>query len=224
MTATSTKCVVLISGGLDSTVLLAERLAAGREVLPLSCHYGQRHSRELTAADAVLKHYGLARRTVALTALAQVAKGSSQLGDMPVPHGHYADESMKVTVVPNRNMVMLSVAVAYAISEAAAEVAYAAHAGDHAIYPDCRPEFSQAMRRAISLCDYPERSPLLLTPFIDLTKAEIVLMGKMLNVPMGLTYSCYEGQREHCGRCGTCVERREAFTLAGVPDPTVYTS
>lgn len=235
-----TKSVVLLSGGLDSTTLLVERLRAGREVLPISFHYMQRHSHELLAAHDICAYYNLKTKIVAVPALNDVAFGSSsQLGGGPdVPHGHYADESMKVTVVPNRNMVMLSLAVAYAISRGAAEVCYAAHAGDHAIYPDCRPQFVEAVRFAIALCDYPTRTPVLYTPFINMSKAQIVEMGVRLDVPYDLTWSCYDPKPAekkysprhggypdrflHCGKCGTCVERREAFQLAGVVDPTEY--
>lgn len=223
----SSRCVVLLSGGIDSTTLLAERIQAGRTCLPVSFYYGQRHDQELNHALGVAAHYGLPRPEIldlmTIVAPALVGAGSSQLGEVPVPHGHYADESMKVTVVPNRNMIMLAIATAYAITHDAAEVAYAAHAGDHAIYPDCRPEFAKAMRQTMALCDYPSRAPLLVTPFIHSSKADIVRLGSDLGVPYFLTYSCYEGKAAHCGRCGTCVERKEAFTLAGVEDPTLYT-
>jgi 7-cyano-7-deazaguanine synthase len=225
-----TKAVVLLSGGLDSTVLLASTLHAGRQVLPIAFDYGQRHRQELFAAREIQRAFRYPKgdwdvhslKIVDLDALNTVAKGSSQLGDLPVPHGHYAEESMKATVVPNRNMTMLALATAYAISNGAAEVAYAAHAGDHTIYPDCRPAFAEVMRKAISLCDYESRTPLLVTPFISISKADIVIIGRDLSAPMHLTYSCYEGREHHCGLCGTCVERKEAFEVAGVKDPTQY--
>lgn len=225
--AGKTKTVVLLSGGLDSTVLLAERRAAGREVLPISFHYNQRHSVELEAAARVARYYDCDHQIIDLSALGAVCSGSgsSQIyGELVAPpEGHYADESMKVTVVPNRNMTLLALATAYAISNGAAEVAYAAHAGDHAVYPDCRSQFVDSIRRTIALCDYPTRVPLLYTPFLSLSKAEVVVLGDELHAPLELTYSCYVGEPDiHCGRCGTCVERREAFTLAGVPDPTRY--
>jgi 7-cyano-7-deazaguanine synthase len=225
MSTRHTRSVVLLSGGLDSTTLLAERRSEGRVVLPIAFNYSQRHLKELEAADDVAKHYGLTLKVVNLQGLYDVVRGaSSQTGDDPVPHGHYADESMRVTVVPNRNMTFLAVATAYAIAQGAAEICYAAHAGDHAIYPDCRPQFADAMRLAIALCDYPERTPILVTPFVRWSKASIVAIGADMKVPYELTYSCYEGRLAHCGLCGTCVERKEAFVLASVPDPTVYES
>ena len=127
---------------------------------------------------------------------------------------------MKSTVVPNRNMILLSLATAWAVSKKADSVSYAAHSGDHAIYPDCRNEFAEALDKAIRLADWQE--VYLNRPFVDLTKADIVKLGSELNVPFEQTWSCYEGQEVHCGRCGTCIERREAFYLAGVEDPTEY--
>lgn len=137
-----------------------------------------------------------------------------------VPEGHYEDESMKSTVVPNRNMILLSIATAGSIASGLEGVAYAAHAGDHAIYPDCRPAFADAMNEAIKLCDY--TSQRLVRPFVSLTKADIVKAGAALGVPFERTWSCYNGGATHCGKCGTCVERIEAFKLAGVSDPTDY--
>jgi 7-cyano-7-deazaguanine synthase len=127
---------------------------------------------------------------------------------------------MKLTIVPNRNMLLLATAGAYALSRDTHTVAYAAHAGDHTIYPDCRPQFVSAMQLAFERCDF---TPLTLhAPFLSITKADIVTLGASLHVPFALTYSCYEGREAHCGRCGTCTERKEAFQLAGVPDPTEY--
>ena len=139
---------------------------------------------------------------------------------MPVPHGHYAAENMKLTVVPNRNMLMLAAAGAWAISLKADTIAYAAHAGDHAIYPDCREEFTRPMSEALWNADWHHVA--LERPFIHITKANIVSVGKEHNAPMSLSYSCYEGKEEHCGLCGTCQERRSAFRDAGVDDPTEY--
>jgi 7-cyano-7-deazaguanine synthase len=139
---------------------------------------------------------------------------------VPVPHGHYAAENMKQTVVPNRNMIMLAVAAGWAISEKADRVAYGAHAGDHTIYPDCRPEFAAALGKAIGLADWHHLD--LHCPFIKLSKTDIVRLGAQLHVDFAQTWSCYEGGELHCRRCGTCVERKEAFERAGVIDPTKY--
>jgi 7-cyano-7-deazaguanine synthase len=218
------RAVVLHSGGLDSTVLLWHLTQLGYEVLPLSIHYGQRHRAELLSAEQVCLVGRYDNRIVNLDGLALVLAGSnsSQVNPrVPVPEGHYAADNMAVTVVPNRNMILLSAAVAYAISKKAQVVAYAAHAGDHYQYPDCRPKFIAALSAAIEECD--ENPPRLIAPFSHMTKAQIVKRGSELGVPMGLTYSCYKGETgQHCGRCGTCTERAEAFFIAGVPDPTGY--
>ena len=127
---------------------------------------------------------------------------------------------MKATVVPNRNMIMLSIAAGWAISRRADRVAYAAHGGDHAIYPDCRREFIDALGEAIIIADWhPVR---LYGPYVAISKADVVALGQKLGVPFDRTWTCYKGRTKHCGKCGTCVERREAFALAGVPDPTSY--
>lgn len=216
------KSVAVFSGGLDSTVLLHHLLEGGDEVLALSVHYGQRHRRELDHAKAIAARLGVEWRLADLSGLTPLLAGSSLTSaEVPVPHGHYTAEPMKQTVVPNRNMILLSVAAGWALSRGCHRVAYGAHAGDHTIYPDCRPEFAAAVRQALALADW---RPLdLFCPFIGLTKAKIVSLGARLRVDFGATWSCYEGGELHCGQCGTCFERREAFELAGVPDPTVYT-
>ncbi|MDR0535703.1 MAG: 7-cyano-7-deazaguanine synthase QueC [Puniceicoccales bacterium] len=215
------KALVVLSGGLDSTVLLAKLLDAGRECHALSVHYGQRHFRELDAARAVCTHYGVPHQIADLRALLPLwGANSLTTPAQAVPDGHYTDASMKATVVPGRNLVLLSVATAAALAAGCATLAYGAHGGDHAIYPDCRPEFADALAAAIALADW---KPLVLErPFIHLDKAGIVRLGSKLGVPFGLTWSCYKGGDLHCGRCATCTERREAFRLAGVPDPTCY--
>lgn len=215
--------VVVWSGGLDSTVLLWNTLATaqpGDTVLAVSIEYGQRHWRELSAARDIASRHGIAHTVVALPGLRAVMRGSCLTDSVAVPHGHYEDETMRATVVPNRNMLLLSVGIAHAISGGCDAVAYAAHSGDHAIYPDCRQEFADAMSEVARVCHY---SPItLLRPFIGLTKGDIVKRGHELGAPMAATWSCYEGGERHCGQCGTCVERREAFDLAGVDDPTNY--
>ncbi|MBI3468657.1 MAG: 7-cyano-7-deazaguanine synthase QueC [Planctomycetes bacterium] len=215
------RTVVIFSGGIDSTVLLHDLHAQGNEALALSVDYGQRHRVELDHARRIAEALGVEWRLADLSAIAPLLAGSSQTsGDVPVPHGHYAEESMKQTVVPNRNMIMLAVAGGWAISRRADRVAYAAHSGDHTIYPDCRPEFARAMDHALGLADWHRIT--LHCPYITLTKAQVVARGALLGVDFAATWSCYEGGDLHCGRCGTCYERREAFQLAGVPDPTRY--
>lgn len=214
------RVVLVYSGGLDSTVLLYHLRGEGHEVRCLSVDYGQRHRRELAAAAALCGALGVEHRIADLASLRPLLAGSALTSDVDVPDGHYAADTMKITVVPNRNMILLSVAIGWAVSLRYEAVAYAAHAGDHTIYPDCRPEFGDAMDRAASLCDW--RPVRLLRPFVDRTKGEIVRLGAELGVPFGQTWSCYRGGEYHCGACGTCVERREAFANAGVSDPTVY--
>jgi 7-cyano-7-deazaguanine synthase len=217
------KAVVLLSGGLDSTVLMYSLLFEDFEVVALSVRYGQKHERELVAArvsastaKVPLVHVDAAASLFPVFEHAT----SSQVGTqgIAVPHGHYADESMKLTVVPNRNMLLLSIAGALAASIGARTVAYAAHAGDHPIYPDCRPEFMAAASDALRLGSQID----LYAPFANISKTDIVRRGSKLRIPFDLTYSCYEGRPTHCGLCGTCFERREAFREAGVPDPTPY--
>lgn len=216
------KTILIYSGGLDSTVLLFHLRDEGHGVKALGIDYGQRHRRELDHAQGIASDIGVPFRVADLSPLGPFLAGSSQTSDLEVPEGHYADESMKLTVVPNRNMLMLSVAIAWAVSTKADAVAYAAHAGDHAIYPDCRPEFAKAMDEAARLCDW---SPVeLFRPFIGMTKADIVRRGAELAVPFEKTWSCYKGLDAHCGKCGTCVERREAFKVSGVKDATQYAS
>lgn len=219
------KIVLSYSGGLDSTVLLYYlKYKLGNEVRALSVYYGQRHEKELQSASEITRLTSTEHRIADLSNMAFLFTGSSQTSpDIAVPEGHYAEESMKLTVVPNRNMVLLSLATAWAVSSKSEAVAYAAHAGDHAIYPDCRPEFTEAMEDAMRLCDW--HSVRLLRPFLypsPMDKTAIVKLGAELGVPFDKTWSCYKGGDLHCGKCGTCVERREAFQLSGVPDPTKY--
>ena len=215
----SNKPIVLFSGGLDSTVLL---WSLRPNVKALLFDYGQRHRKELYQAAAICEQYQIEFEVAQLHEIQNLLKGSSQTDPtIPVPEGHYTEESMKATIVPNRNMIMISIAVGWAVSTKSDRVLWAAHAGDHAIYPDCRPEFLHSLRDAIKTGN--EWTPVLLeAPFIHKTKAEIVKLGADLHAPLDQTWSCYKGGILHCGSCGTCVERREAFQLAGVVDPTEY--
>ena len=215
------KTVLIYSGGLDSSVLLFELIKAGHEVRALSVDYGQRHLRELDSAHALASRVGIEHRVIDLSSLGSLLLGSALTDrSVAVPAGHYTEPSMRATVVPNRNMLLLALAGAWAISLRADSVSYAAHAGDHAIYPDCRPAFADAMNHALGLADWHQVR--LDRPFIGLDKADIVRRGSALSLPFEETWSCYEGGLVHCGRCATCIERREAFHLAGVTDPTTY--
>jgi 7-cyano-7-deazaguanine synthase len=217
--------VLVVSGGLDSTALAYHLQAEGVRLVLLSFDYGQRHRRELDFAAALATRLGTQHHLVDLRSVGTLLCGSA-LTDMTVavPDGHYTDESMSITVVPNRNAVMLNVAVAVAVAQHADAVAFGAHAGDHAVYPDCRPEFVnlvEACARVGNEGFLPEGFRVL-GPFLTWSKAQIVRRGAELGVPFTETWSCYKGGVHHCGKCGTCTERKEAFALAGVVDPTAY--
>lgn len=215
------KAIVTLSGGLDSAVLLYSLLREEHEVRCISVDYGQRHKKELEYARDLCAELKIPHFTADMSNMRLLLLGSSQTSEeIAVPEGHYAEESMKQTVVPNRNAILLSLAGAWAVSTKSDWIAYAAHAGDHAIYPDCRPEFAEAMGAAFLLCDW--HTFALYRPFIDKTKADIVRLGAEIGVPFEKTYSCYKGGEKHCGRCSTCVERLEAFQIASVNDPTEY--
>lgn len=219
------KTVVTLSGGLDSSVLATYLLRKElHELRTVSFSYGQRHERaELMAARNVAGALGIPHAVLSLNGITgRFDPDSSQLlASNPaaaVPEGHYAEDNMKATVVPGRNLLMIAAATAYASSHGYDSVAMAAHSGDHPIYPDCRPQFLMAAATATTL-GYGIN---LLFPFADRTKAEIAALGSTLDAPLDMTWSCYNGGAIHCGRCGTCVERAEAFHLAQVPDPTMY--
>lgn len=214
--------IAVYSGGMDSTVMLSSMLEDGIDVKgALSIDYGQKHRKEIDAAVEVCAELGIEHRIADLRGISALF-GHSGLTDSEteVPEGHYEEDSMKQTVVPNRNMILISVATAWAITKEAEAIAYAAHSGDHAIYPDCRVEFADALDEAIRLCDW--SSVWLYRPFVNMSKQLIVTEGARMGSPLGKTWSCYKGGALHCGKCGTCIERREAFHLAEVDDPTVY--
>lgn len=216
------KTIVICSGGLDS-VSLAHKLAAEHELLGLvSFDYGQRHRKELDFAAACAARLGVPHDIIDIRAIGASLSGSALTDNIDVPDGHYAEETMKVTVVPNRNAIMLAIAFGVAAAQKADAVATAVHGGDHFIYPDCRPGFISAFEKmqALALEGYGEVK--LYTPYVHGSKADIVTDGARYGTPFAKTWSCYKGGALHCGRCGTCVERREAFDLAGVPDPTEY--
>lgn len=223
------KIVLLFSGGLDSTVLLST-LVGEYDVYALSINYGQKHARELASAMQIAAEYnngslidkgGVWLKQLDLTECAELVNNSALTDPMTdIPEGHYTDKLMKSTVVPNRNMMMISLAASYAINIGAGAVAYAAHAGDHAIYPDCRPGFISKMRAVLRLCSFEPVE--LIAPFVEHDKTHIVNTGKLFDAPLHLTWSCYNGGDIHCGRCATCVERLEAFWKASVVDPVEY--
>lgn len=216
------KTIVICSGGLDS-VSLAHKVAAENELIGLvSFDYGQRHRKEVEFAEAAASRLSVPFDLIDIRQVGQFLSGSALTDDVSVPDGHYAEETMKVTVVPNRNAIMLTIAFGVAAAKQADAVAAAVHGGDHFIYPDCRPAFVDAFQamQDKALDGYADVK--LYTPFVHIPKSAIVTEGARHNTPFVETWSCYKGGAVHCGRCGTCVERREAFALAGIDDPTVY--
>lgn len=192
------------------------------DVQGISFDYGQRHRRELGSAKQLCDVLGVPHEVVDVRNFRSLLGGSALTDDsVAVPHGHYESETMKATVVPNRNAIMLSVAWGAAVARGLDAVGVGIHAGDHAIYPDCRPEFASTFERALRYAtDRPEMH--LLRPFVNLTKTDICAIGGRLGVRYDLTWTCYEGGLVHCGKCGACQERKEAFADSGVPDPTIY--
>jgi len=216
------KTLVVCSGGLDS-VTLAHKIAAEESLTHLvSFDYGQRHKKELEYARRCAARLGATHEVIDITDIGRRLTGSALTHGATVPDGHYAEETMRLTVVPNRNAIMLAIAFGVAVAKEAQTVAAAVHGGDHFIYPDCRPPFVKAFAtmQRFALDGFAQIA--LETPFLRRSKADIVREGARLGVPFEETWSCYKGGDRHCGRCGTCVERREAFHLAGVDDPTVY--
>lgn len=215
--------VLAFSGGMDSTTLAAYYRDSGHALLLLSFNYGQRHTRELEAARAVAAHFSAEHHTVDLTGVGALMPGSALTDHgVPVPDGHYAEESMRSTVVPNRNAIMANVAAGIASARRADLVALGIHAGDHHVYPDCRPAFLDALRVSVTAALDGFPTPRIEAPFITWSKTDIAAHGHRLRAPLGLSWSCYKGGQRHCGTCGTCTERREAFTDAGLTDPTEY--
>lgn len=220
------KAVALVSGGMDSITLAYLLASEGFDLHLLSVDYGQRHLKELEYAELCAQRLDAKFDVADVSGIGKLLKGSALTDDIPVPHGHYAASNMAITVVPNRNAIMLSIAYGLAVAEGAEIVATGVHAGDHFVYPDCRPDFIKAFdemqKKAVE--GFGDESLRLYAPFVERSKADIVATGARLGAPYADTWSCYEGGEVHCGECGTCVERREAFELAGVPDPTVYNS
>jgi len=211
--------VLILSGGVDSTTLLYDY--RDRIALALSFHYGSKHNgRELPFAAWHCQQLHIEHRVVKLGFMPSLLNSSLLEGGGDIPEGQYADDNMHSTVVPFRNGIMLSIAAGVAESMGLQYVMMANHGGDHAIYPDCRPEFVSAMSAATAAGTY--NGVRLLAPYTDMTKADIARRGRQLGIDYSRTWSCYKGQQNHCGRCATCVERREAFAAAGIADATVY--
>lgn len=222
-TPTRPLAVLPFSGGMDSTTLAAHYHHAGHTLLLLSFDYGQRHTRELDAARTVAAHYQAEHHVIDLAAVGALMPGSALTDPrIPVPDGHYTADTMRATVVPNRNAIMTNIAAGIASARQAELVALGIHAGDHAIYPDCRPAFLTALRASVTCALDGFPTPRIEAPFIDHSKTDIARLAHQLGAPIHLSWSCYKGAALHCGTCGTCTERREAFTDAGLTDPTSY--
>ena len=214
------KVVVIYSGGMDSFTVLHKAINDGCEVYALSFNYGQRHSKELDYAAKVCASLGIQHKIVDISSINTLVGGSALTSDIDVPEGHYAEPSMQTTVVPNRNMILLSLAVGYAVSLEAGTVYYGAHSGDHAIYPDCRPEFVEKMQDVCAIANY---EPINIhAPYLHDSKITILKDGLAMGLDYSQTWTCYNGREKACGKCGACQERLEAFELNGKTDPLPY--
>lgn len=215
------KIIISLSGGVDSAVTLAFALEQGCECLPVIFRYGSKHSRyESNAAVRIACHYKIPFRIIELTDVMKGFKSNLMMGGGEIPEGHYGNENMNQTVVPARNIIFISILSGLAQSIGAEEVWLGVHGGDHSIYPDCRPEFYCAMRRAIQLGT--DGKVDVLAPFLYTNKIHIVQKGIPLGVPFELTRTCYKEQKLACGKCGSCIERLEAFSKNGIIDPIQY--
>ena len=214
------KVVVIYSGGMDSFTVLNKVLQEGFDVHATSFNYGQRHSKELLFAKAVTEKLGITHKIVDISPINQLIAGSALTDDIDVPEGHYEELSMQQTVVPNRNMIMLSLAVGYAVSIKAEAVYFGAHSGDHAIYPDCRTEFVDAMNAVCKIANY--ASVEVRAPYLQSDKIQILADGIRMKLDYADTWTCYNGRKKACGKCGACQERLEAFAKNGLIDPLPY--
>lgn len=210
---------IIVSGGMDSITMLYEYKDS--IALGISFDYGSNHNaKEIPLAEMHCKRLGIEHITINLEFMGKYFKSSLLEGAEAIPEGHYADENMKSTVVPFRNGIMLAIATGLAESRNLTKVLMANHGGDHAIYPDCRPEFVEAIDKAAAAGTYV--GVRIVTPYTSITKSDIARRGKALGIDYSETWSCYKGGDAHCGKCGTCVERIEALRDAGIEDTTVY--
>lgn len=212
--------VVIFSGGMDSFTVLHKAIKEGYQVAALTFNYGQKHVKEVDYASRVCQQLSIAHKVVDISAINQLIQGSSLTSDIDIPEGHYQEQSMLSTVVPNRNMILLSLAIGYASSIGASKVFYGAHSGDHAIYPDCRPEFVEKMNAVSLIANYEPVE--ICTPYLNNSKIEILSDGLKMGLDYGLTWTCYNGREKACGKCGACQERLEAFAFNKISDPLEY--
>ncbi|MEN9465044.1 MAG: Queuosine biosynthesis protein QueC 1 [Pseudomonadota bacterium] len=214
------KAVVIYSGGMDSFTILNKALSEGFDLYALTFNYGQKHSKEIEFAKRVCLELDVHHRVIDITAINQLLQSSSLTSSIEIPEGHYEAANMKSTVVPNRNMILLSLAIGYAVDIGAHKVYYGAHSGDHAIYPDCRPDFVHAMNKVAKLANYEPVD--IVTPYLNSTKGEILAAGLKMGLDYGKTWTCYNGRGRACGKCGSCIERLEAFAENNAADPLSY--
>lgn len=216
------KVVVIYSGGMDSYTVLNHALKQGFDVYALTFDYGQRHVKEIEYAKRACDDLGVHHKIVDISAINSIIAGSSLTDDIDVPEGHYEADNMKQTVVPNRNMILLSLAVGYAVSLEATKVFYGAHSGDHAIYPDCRPEFVKKMQDVCAIANYEAVD--ITVPYLNVDKIAILEDGLKMGLDYSNTWTCYNGREKACGKCGACQERLEAFEKNNATDPLEYES
>jgi len=217
----SKKVVVIYSGGMDSFTVLHKAIEQGLTPYALTFDYGQRHIKEIEVAKDVCKELGVNHKIIDISAINQLIGGSSLTdSSIEVALGHYEEENMKSTVVPNRNMILLSLAIGYAVSIGAEQVYYGAHSGDHAIYPDCRPEFVEKMNDVAAIANYEKTE--IFSPYLNSNKIGILKDGLAMGLDYSKTWTCYNGREKACGQCGSCVERLEAFAENGITDPIPY--
>ncbi|WP_129138496.1 7-cyano-7-deazaguanine synthase QueC [Modicisalibacter coralii] len=217
------KAVVIYSGGMDSFTVLHRALRQGYEVHALSFHYGQRHARELDMARHVCRRLAIAHQVVDIQSIHSLIDGSALTdAQRPMPEGAYAGDNLAATVVPNRNMILLSLAIAQAVNIGAGICFYGAHGGDHVLYPDCRPEFVERMNAVAAIANF---SPVTIeAPYLRADKADILADGLAMGLDYADTWTCYQGGEHACGRCGSCHERLAAFAAHGLADPLAYAS
>ena len=212
-------CVCVYSGGLDSATMLAdsvERYGADR-ILALSFCYGQRHKKELNYASNLCAEYGIDWKEIDITSINQLLPGSALTDDVDVPEGHYAEDTMKSTVVPNRNAIMANIAIGAVVAYGAVVLRLGVHAGDHPVYPDCRPEFIAQLESLAKVANegFIKNTFYIDCPWLYVEKSDIAARAVDLGLEFDMTWSCYKGGEHHCGRCSTCVERLDAIDLAG---------
>ncbi len=219
--AADRRTVVIYSGGMDSYTVLHRALREGLDVHALSFDYGQRHARELEVAERVCRELGVPHQVVDIRAIHGLIDNSALTdASRAMPEGDYGEENLSATVVPNRNMILLALAIAKAVNIGAGRVDYGAHGGDHVLYPDCRPEFVEAMNAVAGIANF--EAVEIHAPYLRATKAQILADGLAMGLDYGKTWTCYVGERLACGRCGSCRERLAAFAAQGVSDPIAY--